>query len=146
MTTNTHPLKVFINHHDSPSNLPATGQHTDTKHKNIAVIDDDEEYGKLICELGKKVDLKIDYFDSLESMGSIGALRKYDAVVLDYYLEGMNGLEIAKYIDCFFPNIPAIVVSGSDLTVDDDKPRCIQHFMSKLEGPRKLLNKIQKIA
>ena len=63
-------------------------------------------------------------------------------VVLDYYLESFKGSEIAEYVDVFFSHLPVVVISGSDISPQEQQawPVCIRRFIKKTAGPRAILD------
>jgi DNA-binding NtrC family response regulator len=110
---------------------------TGAKAGSILIIDDD----RLCCEILKTsieshTDYSVQTCDSLVALGSVGRLSDFDLIILDYELEQMNGVEIAQYIDAFFPEKPAIVITGrSFVPVPDNRlPRSIRIFVSKSIG------------
>jgi CheY-like chemotaxis protein len=109
--------------------------------KGIALIDDDKDFGRLMCHIAQSSNLPIDFYESLDQLGSVGLLGQYDVIILDYYLEKMNGIEIAQYIDTFFPGVPAILTSAEAfIPMDKDVPHCVHSFISKACGPVSILS------
>jgi len=59
------------------------------------------------------------------------------AVILDYQMPGMNGVELAARLKQFDPNLPVVLISGShDL---DDKPEAVDLALPKGLPIEKLL-------
>ncbi len=86
--------------------------------KNVLVIDDDEADLRLIEKI-----LKQGHFTPILAQGGIQGwetLTKQapNAVVLDLFMPGMDGFTILEKLrtDAHFSDIPVIVVSGADLT------------------------------
>lgn len=107
----------------------------------ILFVDDDNLFGKLLTYVGEKKGFNIDYYESLDEMGSFANLANYQLVIIDYFLDAMSGLEIAEYVDVFFPHIPVVLVTASHHLVDKETkwPKCIQAVVSKSEGVGKIL-------
>ena len=100
--------------------------------RSIAIIDDDQDFGDLAEYLGGELGLNVLHFGSLTELGSVAVLGQFDAVVLDYNLEHITGVEIAKYLEAFFPWIPAILISGDNsVSKKTDLPKCVNSFISK---------------
>ena len=63
----------------------------------------------------------------------------YDAILLDYYLPGTTGLQVASTIKTLRPTPPIIVVTGEDLYERCD---AVHSYVVKGEGPEVLLAKL----
>src|SRR5690606_25971297 len=80
--------------------------------KDILVVDDDAVFTGVIVELLRRKGYTVDGYSSVVEMGSFACLRFYKLVLLDYRLEHLNGLEIAEYVDLFFPSTPVLLTSA----------------------------------
>lgn len=111
---------------------------------SIALIDDDEDFGALMEYLGTEYGVNIIHFRSMTDLGSVGRLADFDAVVLDYKLDQITGIEIAEYLDAFFPWIPAILTSGEEYFSDKKElPKSISTFISKSCGAANIIRAAQ---
>jgi DNA-binding response OmpR family regulator len=63
----------------------------------------------------------------------------YDAILLDYYLPGTTGLQVASTIKTLRPTPPIIVVTGEDLY---ERCEAVHSYVVKGEGPEVLLAKL----
>lgn len=66
----------------------------------------------------------------------------YHAVLLDYYLPGTNGLQVASTIKTLRPALPIILVTGEELLERCD---AIHSHLIKGEGPEALISKLQSV-
>ena len=66
----------------------------------------------------------------------------YDAILLDYYLPGTTGLQVADTIKTIRPFAPIIVVTGEELYERSD---VIHSFIVKGEGPETLINRLRSV-
>lgn len=66
----------------------------------------------------------------------------YDVVLLDYYLPGTTGSQVANTIKTLRPEIPIIVVTGEELHEHSD---AVHSYMIKGEGPEVLLAKLHSV-
>jgi DNA-binding response OmpR family regulator len=66
-----------------------------------------------------------------------------DLVLLDYVMPGMSGGVVCREMKKAKPNVPVIMVSAN--LVDADTLKQVDHFISKGEGPRILLEKIRDL-
>lgn len=64
----------------------------------------------------------------------------YDAILLDYYLPGTTGLQVADTIKTIRPFVPIIVVTGEEL---HERSNAIHSFIVKGEGPEALINRLK---
>jgi DNA-binding response OmpR family regulator len=66
----------------------------------------------------------------------------YDAILLDYYLPGTTGLQVANTIKTLRPEVPIIVVTGEEL---DEHSEAVHSFLVKGEGPEVLLSQLKSV-
>ncbi len=121
---------------------------TETEAGNILIIDDDP----LCCELLKsyiesRTSYAADACLSLADLGSIGMLADYDLIIIDYELEDMTGIEIAEYLDAFFPHKPAIVITGNSFlpAPSNHLPKSVRIFVSKSIGPEGVVEIVREL-
>jgi len=80
--------------------------------KAILFVDDHEVLARLSCEI-----LEMQGYRAVSAYNAQDALdkfkrEKFDILVTDFRMEGMNGLELARQIHATEPNIPVIMVTG----------------------------------
>jgi DNA-binding NtrC family response regulator len=111
--------------------------------KGVLLIDDDPFFRALFQAIADSQGIPAATCASLSDIGSFAALKDYDVVVLDYYLEAFRGPEIAEYVDVFFRDLPVLVISGGEIDPKDQRswPVCIQEFVPKSAGPYQILEK-----
>jgi DNA-binding response OmpR family regulator len=66
----------------------------------------------------------------------------YDAILLDYYLPGTTGLQVASTIKTLRPEVPIIVVTGEEL---HERSAAVHSYLIKGEGPEVLLSKLKSV-
>ena len=80
--------------------------------KAILFVDDHEVLARLSCEIlemqGYRAVCAYNAADALEKFQK----EKFDILVTDFRMEGMNGLELAKQIHQKDPSVPVIIVTG----------------------------------
>ena len=64
----------------------------------------------------------------------------YDAILLDYYLPGTTGLQVAGTIKTIRPKPPIILVTGEELY---DRCDAVHSYIVKGEGPEVLIAKLR---
>jgi DNA-binding NtrC family response regulator len=80
--------------------------------KAILFVDDHEVLARLSCEIlemqGYRAVCAYSANEALEKFNQ----EKFDILVTDFRMEGMNGLELAKHIHKRDPQVPVIIVTG----------------------------------
>jgi|GEM_PF-1778606 len=114
-----------------------------TQKIKCVLIDDSADFRFVMSTLAPQYSIELETFSSLAEMGSISKLRKYDVIIVDYFLGSWVGTEIAEYVDALFGNIPVVVISGSTAVVPKSWPKCIKSYFSKAIGPRRLLQEVR---
>jgi DNA-binding NtrC family response regulator len=80
--------------------------------KAILFVDDHEVLARLSCEIlesqGYRAVSAYNAHDALDKFQR----EKFDILVTDFRMEGMNGLELARAIHNSHPNVPVIIVTG----------------------------------
>ncbi len=107
----------------------------------IVLIDDDPVYGAVIGRWAQLEGVELDVFHSLDDLGFVGLLSKYDVAIVDYDLGEINGKDVAEYMTTLFGNKPMIMISGVDRSKEMmNCPSCVKAFMKKSAGYEKILN------
>ena len=80
--------------------------------KAILFVDDHEVLARLSCEI-----LETQGYRAVSAYNAQDALEKFkrekfDILVTDFRMEGMNGLELARQIHASDPHVPVIIVTG----------------------------------
>jgi CheY-like chemotaxis protein len=80
--------------------------------KTILFVDDHEVLARLSCEI-----LEMQGYRAVSAYSGADALtkfekQKFDMVVTDFRMEGMNGLELARKLRKSYPDLPVIIVTG----------------------------------
>ncbi len=80
--------------------------------KAILFVDDHEVLARLSCEI-----LEMQGYRAVSAFNGDDALQKFDKqkfdlLVTDFRMEGMNGLELARKVHDKNPNVPVIIVTG----------------------------------
>lgn len=71
--------------------------------------------------------------------------RDFDAVVLDYRMPGMNGLELGRTLRQRFPALPLIFLSGYAPDLSEEMHRLASSFVPKGSNPDVLLDKLAEV-
>jgi len=80
--------------------------------KAVLFVDDHEVLARLSCEIlesqGYRAVCAYNAHDALEKFQR----EKFDILVTDFKMDGMNGLELAQRVHATNPEIPVIIVTG----------------------------------
>lgn len=76
-----------------------------------------------------------------QAMGMIMTCH-YAAILLDYYLPGTTGLQVANTIKTIRPSVPIIVVTGEELHESSD---AVHSYLIKGEGPEALITRLRSV-
>ena len=80
--------------------------------KSILYVDDHEVLARLSCEILQMQGYRADYaYNAADALNKFEN-GKYDILVTDYCMEGMNGLELARQVRQKTPDVPVIIVTG----------------------------------
>src|SRR5512140_2046368 len=108
--------------------------------KAILFVDDHEVLARLSCEI-----LEMQGYRAVSAYNAKDALQKFendkfDLMVTDFRMEGMNGLELARKVHDKYPNVPVIIVTGYGPI---DGGNTVNSVLSKEELFPDLLDKIK---
>ena len=111
--------------------------------KAILFVDDHEVLARLSCEIlemqGYRATCAYNASEALEKFDK----EKFDILVTDFRMEGMNGLELARQVRAKDPSLPVIIVTGyGPIETGGDANACLpkeQLFPALLERIRLIL-------
>jgi DNA-binding NtrC family response regulator len=95
--------------------------------KAILFVDDHEVLARLSCEI-----LEMQGYRAVSAYNAADALDKFakerfDILVTDFRMEGMNGLELAKQVHQKDHSVPVIIVTGyGPIEGGEDVNACLQ--------------------
>ncbi|MDA9951188.1 response regulator [Oligoflexaceae bacterium] len=104
-----------------------------TRTPQYLVIDDDLNFCKIVKAYGKSVGVGITYIDSVEKLETLSGLKFFDAILIDYDLEGMTGFEVAEILSVKAAIKPIVMISATNRPYQDQLARLpnIVGFVSK---------------
>ena len=112
---------------------------------NILMIEDDSEFAELLGEYLEEFDMKVTNYEDAY-LGLSAGIKKFDILILDLTLPGMDGLEVCKEVTEKY-DIPIIISSArSDL---NDKITALElgadDYLPKPYDPKEMYARIQSI-
>ena len=112
---------------------------------NILMIEDDPEFAELLSEYLSQFNIKITNFED-PYLGLSAGVKKYDLMILDLTLPGMDGLEVCEEVVRKY-NMPVIISSArSDI---NDKVKSFElgayDYLPKPYDPKEMYARIMSI-
>jgi DNA-binding NtrC family response regulator len=88
----------------------------------VLIIDDEEELVTTLVERLSYRDIDAEY--SLDGYDALSKMResKFDVVVLDLKLPGMDGLEVLRRINDSYPQVPVLLITGHGSVENGSEP------------------------
>ena len=120
-------------------------QNRSDKMINILMIEDDPEFAELLTEYLSQFDIKITNFED-PYLGLSAGVKKYDLMILDLTLPGMDGLEVCEEVVRKY-DMPVIISSArSDI---NDKVQSFElgayDYLPKPYDPKEMYARIMSI-
>ena len=112
---------------------------------NILMIEDDPEFAELLSEYLAQYDIKVTNFED-PYLGLSAGVKKYDLIILDLTLPGMDGLEVCEELVQKY-DIPVIISSArSDI---NDKVEALaigaDDYLPKPYDPKEMYARIMSL-
>jgi len=112
---------------------------------NILMIEDDPEFAELLSEYLAQYDIKVTNFED-PYLGLSSGVKKYDLLILDLTLPGMDGLEVCEEVMQKY-DIPVIISSArSDI---NDKVEALaigaDDYLPKPYDPKEMYARIMSL-
>ncbi len=113
---------------------------------SILLVDDEEEFLKVLSERLESRGMKVDTSTTGESAIEKAKARGFDAIVVDLAMPGVDGMETLKHIKSENPDVQIIMLTGHatvDKSVEAIREGAVD-FMEKPVDLPKLLKKIEE--
>jgi len=107
--------------------------------KAILFVDDHEVLARISCGILQMHGYHAEYAYNANDALTKFEHDKFDMLVTDYRMEGMNGLELAKLVRQKTPSLPVIIVTGYPPTEGSDE---VDAWIEKQEMFPALLDRI----
>jgi FixJ family two-component response regulator len=117
---------------------------TRTPHTYIAVIDDDESYGRSLARLLRAAHYHPVTYPSAEAFLADDKHPRFDCLLVDIAMGGISGLELARRLAAAGATTPIVYVTAHDdaRTREEARAAGCSAFVSKVEASDVLLRVI----
>jgi two-component system OmpR family response regulator len=112
---------------------------------NILMIEDDPEFAELLSEYLAQYDMKVTNYED-PYLGLSAGVKKYDLLILDLTLPGMDGLEVCEEVVRKY-NIPVIISSARSDVNDKVEALAIgaDDYLPKPYDPKEMYARITSL-
>lgn len=116
---------------------------------HILLVDDD----KWIVQIGQRILENLGYqvtghTSGIEALEAVRQQREqFDLVITDFIMPQMNGLELARELNCLCPGLPIIIFSASErpISLENAKEIGIKDYLMKPVRAAKLQHAIRQV-
>ena len=103
--------------------------------KRVLVVEDDTDVRTLICAI--LIESGYNVYEACDGLEAVDALKKrrYDALLTDYQMPKMDGLELLDLAQAMWPELPVILASSDFLLTGDTGNNLLDPAYAILEKP-----------
>lgn len=103
--------------------------------KRVLVVDDDHDVRTVICAI--LIEAGYNVYEACDGLEALDALKKrrYDALLTDYHMPKMDGLELLDLTQAMWPDLPVILASSDSLLTDHMGNSLLDPVYALLEKP-----------
>lgn len=103
--------------------------------KRVLVAEDDDTVRTLICSILSEAGYNVyEACDGLEATDSLKK-RRYDALLTDYHMPKMDGLELLDVAQAMWPDMPVIIATSDALLKDRPAQALLEPAYAILDKP-----------
>jgi two-component system chemotaxis response regulator CheY len=103
--------------------------------KRVLVVDDDDDVRAIICAM--LIEAGYNVYEACDGLEAVDALKKrrYDALLTDYHMPKMDGLELLDLTQAMWPDLPVILASSDILLTDHTGNSLLDPVYALLDKP-----------
>lgn len=87
---------------------------------HILFVDDNHDICELVQVVLQAAGFRVSTADSTAAALQLAASERFDALLLDYWMPDLTGIELCRRIRAFDQNIPILICSGAVTQADRD--------------------------
>lgn len=113
----------------------------------ICLVDDDPSLRASVSNLMSSLGLEILVFDSAEAFLASDCIEDTGCLVLDFRLQGMNGLDLMAHLAAASRAVPTIMLTGNDADIVQQQALALgaTAFLTKPLNPPEFLAAVRDI-
>jgi FixJ family two-component response regulator len=113
----------------------------------ICLVDDDPSLRDSVNNLMSSVGFEILVFDSAEAFLASDSIEDTGCLVLDFRLQGMNGLDLMAHLVSVSRSVPTIMLTGNDGDIVQQRALALgaTAFLTKPLNPHEFLAAVRDI-
>ena len=103
--------------------------------KRVLVVEDDTDVRTIICAI--LIEAGYNVYEACDGLEAVDALKKrrYDALLTDYQMPKMDGLELLDLAQAMWPELPVILASSDFLLTGETGSNLLDPAYAILEKP-----------
>ncbi len=103
--------------------------------KRVLVVEDDTDVRTIICAI--LIEAGYNVYEACDGLEAVDALKKrrYDALLTDYQMPKMDGLELLDLAQAMWPELPVILASSDFLLTGETGSNLLDPAYAVLEKP-----------
>jgi len=117
--------------------------------ESIMIVDDEDSITKVIKQMLSKSGYKVEVCNSAKEAFQIlkDSPEKFDLLITDFSMPGMNGLDLIEKVHKKYPDFPAVIMTGfGEFLTEAMRKRCdIKNIISKPVTLKELTNIVRKV-
>lgn len=105
----------------------------------LLLVDDDPIFGQVMRQAAAQRNVELVVLE-LVGRRDYSVLQDFDLVLVDYELRNINGVQFARFLEHYRPDLQSILISSYSKIPDFVLPRGIKAFVPKSVGPGGILD------
>lgn len=114
---------------------------------HILFVDDDPDIREMVEASLRAAGFQVSIRENAADVLQLAATERFDAIVLDYWMPQLTGLELCRQIRSFDQNTPILICSGSFSAADKEAAKLAgaQGYVGKPFWSKDLIRVLQSV-